>query len=227
MDVANKKKLTPEQKAANLAAGLTATGKVPKGPSPGIKKDMVPSRKGIDQAPKFPVGDYRSTGYAFTPARKNKYLEELARSGERVLARIAVGVSKRTEERHRAEDPDFRDAMDEAICQYGSKLSKEIHRRGVEGVQEPVYGNIGGQGGGTGVIGWVTRYSDRLLLTQAQRFEAGYTPKQKVEHSGSVKSEGLGLEDLSPESQDDLRRILERELEKRAANGTPPEPPVS
>lgn len=226
--MAKKPKLTDAEKAANVARGLTPNGKIPRGRGPGVPQANVPNRKnGVDKAPEFPIGDYRCTGYNFTPARKNKYLEELAKTGERVLARIAVGVSKRTEERHRSEDPAFRDAMDEALCQYGSVISKEIHRRGIEGVQEPVYGNIGGQGGGTGVVGWVTRYSDRLLLTQAQRFEPGYTPKQKVEHSGSVKSEGLGLEHLSPESQDDLRRILERELERRGPNGTPTEPPVS
>lgn len=220
-----KTKLSAAQQAANLAAGLTARGRVPKGPSPGIKKDQVPSRKGVDAAPKYGPGDYRHTGFAFTPARKKAYLDSLAKHGETVLARVEVGISKRTEERHRAEDPLFRDAMDEALRKYGAVVSKEIHRRGIEGVQEPVYGNIGGQGGGTGVIGWVTRYSDRLLLTQAQRFQADYTPKQKVEHTGSIKSEGLGLEDLSPESQDDLRRILERELAKRGTNG-PTDPSV-
>lgn len=226
--MAKKPKLTDAEKAANVRAGLTPTGKIPRGRGPGVPQANVPNRKnGLDKPPKFAPGDYRCLGFGFTPERKNKYLAALAKHGETVLARIEVGISKRTEERHRAEDAVFRDAMDEALRQYGATLSKEIHRRGVEGVQEPVYGNVGGQGGGTGVIGFVTRYSDRLLLTQAQRFESAYTPKQKVEHSGAVKSEGLGLEQLSPESQDDLRRILERELERRGTNGTPTEPPVS
>lgn len=225
--MAYKPKLTPDQIAANLAAGLTPTGKIPKGPSPGVKKGQVPSRKGVNKRPDVQPGDYRHLGFHFTPQRKNAYLAALAKHGERALARVEVGISQRTEERHRAEDPLFRDAMDEALRQYGAKLSLEIHRRGVEGVQKPVYGNIGGQGGGTGVVGFVTEYSDRLLLVQAQRHQPEYTPKQKVEHSGAVKSEGLGLEQLSPESQDDLRRILERELERRTANGPPTEPPVS
>jgi hypothetical protein len=227
LDVTKKSTLTDAERAANLARGLTATGKVPKGPSPGIKKHKVPSQKGQNALPSVTPGDYRHLGYDFTPERKNMYLAALAKHGLKTLARIEVGISQRTEERHRSEDPLFRAAMDEALRQYGAVLAKEIHRRGVEGVQEPVYGNIGGQGGGTGVVGWVTRYSDRLLMVQAQRFEPEYTPKQKVEHSGSIKAEGLGLEDLCPESQDDLRRILERELARKATNGTPTEPQVS
>jgi len=227
LDVAKKPKLSDAEKAANVRAGLTPTGKIPKARGPGVPQANVPNTKnGINKAPEFPQGDYRCTGFAFTATRKNKYLEALARTGERVLARMEVGISLRTEERHRSEDPLFKEGMDEALRQYGAVISKEIHRRGIEGVQEPVYGNIGGQGGGSGVVGFVTRYSDRLLLTQAQRFEPGYTPKTKVETT-ITKADGLGLEDLSPESQDDLRRILERELEKRGTNGTPPEPPVS
>lgn len=225
--MAFKPKLTPDQVAANLAAGLTPTGKIPKGPSPGVKKGSVPNRKnGMDKVPKYQPGDYRHLGLHFTPERKNRYLAALAKHGARAAARIEVGITERTEVRHRAEDPLFRQGMDEAMRQYGAKLIQEIHRRGVEGVPKPVFGSMG-PNAGTGVVGFVTEYSDRLLLAQAQRFEPEYTPKQKVEHSGQVKLDGLDLDKLCPESQDDLRRILERELERRKSDGTPTDPPVS
>ena len=217
------RKLTDTEKAANRAAGLTNSGRIPKGPSPGFKRANIPnSKNGINTPVKFLRNDYRCLGTHFTPARKNHYLIALRRTGERALARAEVGVSIAVEKAHRSKDHQFRDAMDEALRQHACVYTQEMKRRGVDGIQEPVFGSLGGgPGSGTGVVGWVTKYSDRLLMAQAMRFEAEYTPKSKVETT-ITKVDGLGLEDLSPESQDDLRRILERELARREASDSNP-----
>lgn len=208
--MAKRPKVSDADKAANVARGLTPTGKIP------MRGKNAPNMKnGKNKPDVFPEGDYRSLGAAFTAERKNRYLDKLRETGERSLARAAVCVSKGTVQRHRSEDPIFRAAEDEARVQHAAVYSQEMFRRGVTGIQKPVYGSQGPQMG-VGVVGWVTEYSDRLLMEQARRFEAEYTPKTKVETT-SISSTALGLSDLSPESQDDLRRILERELAK-----TPP-----
>lgn len=213
--MAKKPKLTQAEKAANVAAGLTPTGKIPKrGPN-------APSTKNGTNTPAvYPPGDYRCMGTGFTPKRKNEYLRVLKETGERAFARASVGVSERAVTRHRSEDPVFREAEDEARRQHAAIYGLEMIRRGVTGIQKPVYGHTGGQGGGTGVVGWVTEYSDRLLMEQARRHEGEYTPKTKVETT-NISSPALGLGDLSPESQDDLRRILERELAKAPPKDVP------
>lgn len=197
-----KSKLTDAEKAANVAAGLTPTGKIP-----------VSRAKGADAAPKFPEGDYRALGTNFTPKRKNRFITVLRETGEPALAAADVRVNLRTAQDHRHKDDLFRDAWDEALRQHAGIYAKEMKRRGVEGWDEPVFGSQG-KDAGTGIVGWVRKYSDRLLIEQARKHDPGYTQTQKVEQT--VKTEGgaagLNLDSLSPESRADLRRILEREL---------------
>jgi len=203
-------KLTDAEKARNVANGLTPTGRL---------KTTRPSRKGIDRQPDFPKGDYRCTGNNFTPARKNAFLDVIRREGLNPVACAEIGVSPSTVSRHRTEDPVFRDAMDEAFRQHGAALVQEAHRRAVVGVSKAVYGSQG-PGAGQGVIGFVTEYSDRLLLELLKKYDPDFrTAPAKVEVTTNVSTPkgdvGLKLEELSPESRADLKRILERELERR------------
>lgn len=209
-----KSTLTDAQKAANVAMGLTPTGRIP------IKR---PSRKGVDRQPDYPKGDYRCTGYDFTPARKNAFLEVIKREGLTSVACVEIGVHPNTVSRHRTDDHVFRDAMDEAFRQHGAALVQEAHRRAVAGVTKPVYGSQG-PGAGSGVVGFVTEYSDRLLLELLKKYDPDFkAPSAQVQVTTNVTGPqgdvGLKLEDLSAESRADLKRILERELERRAQDG--------
>jgi hypothetical protein len=210
-----KSPLTDAQKAANVAMGLTPTGRIP------IKRA---SRKGVDRLPDYPKGDYRCTGYDFTPARKNAFLEVIKREGLTSVACVEIGVHPNTVSRHRTDDHVFRDAMDEAFRQHGASLVQETHRRAVAGVTKPVYGSQG-PGAGSGVVGFVTEFSDRLLLALLKKYDPDFkTVPAKVEvttniNGGPKGDVGLKLEDLSPESRADLKRILERELERREQDG--------
>lgn len=209
-----KPKLTPEEKAANVAAGLTPTGKIP-----------TPRTRGEDKPPKFPEGDYRCTGNAFTATRKNRFCAVLKATGEKALAAAEVGVHLKTAERHRHQDELFREAWDEALRQHAAVYAKEMYRRGVEGWDEPVFGSAGGKDAGTTIVGWVRKYSDRLLLEQARKHDPGYTPTQRIESRvEAVNSPGLDLSKLSPESQDQLREILERELQRVPQEEAPDDP---
>jgi len=203
-------KIPDSVKQENLAKGLTPSGKVP------ARK----SRR--QQSDTFQDKDYRRQHTQFTPERKNRYLKVLEETGERALARADIGISSTTVFEHRSKDPAFRDAEDETLRKHAAVYSTEMKRRAVEGYQEPVYGSKGA-GMGMAVVGWVTRYSDRLLLELARRYEPEYTPRTKIESVSTVTQDSLGLQDLSPESRADLRRILEREAARKAESEEPPE----
>ena len=207
-----KRKLTEEEKAANVAAGLTPTGRIPK-----RSKDDP----GATEAPSYEPGDYRVLHTNFTDHRKNHFIRILKETGEPALAAADVGVALRTAQRHRGSDELFRDAWDEALRQHAAIYAMEMKRRGVDGWDEPVFGSQGA-GAGVGIVGWVKKYSDRLLIEQARKHDPeGYTPRSKVEATTTVETKGLSLDQLSPESRADLRRIIERELEAQAEQEDP------
>ena len=140
----------------------------------------------------------------FTSARQEKYLNALKEHGEEALARDEVGIHRETVKRHRLKTPGFNEAEEEAMRIYRARLAATVHRRGVDGVQEPIYWN------GL-VVGWVTKYSDRMLELQVKRHIPEYRDKVTVnqEHSGTVAL----LSDLSklpPDIRTDLKAIIKR-----------------
>lgn len=203
-------KISDAVKQANLAKGLTPSGKIPAKRHTRMRADT------------FQDKDYRRQHTAFTHERKNRYLAVLQETGERSLARADVGIGKTTVYEHRSSDKLFRDAEDEALRQHAAVYSTEMKRRAVQGYQEPVYGSQG-PGAGIGIVGHLTRYSDRLLLELARRYEPEYTPRTKIESTSTITQDSLGLQDLSPESRADLRRILEREAARKDEGEEPPE----
>ena len=211
--------LTDEEKAANVAAGLTPTGKVRTKRGP--RKPSL-NRKGVNKVPDLPEGDYRNLGFNFTPVRKNAFLDVIREKGSTSIACRVVRVRPNTVSDHRKKDHAFRDAMDEAFRQHAARLVEEAYRRGVEGVQRPVYGTQG-PGQGSGVVGWMTEYSDRLLLELLRKYDPDFRPAAaKVEANNTAVAAapegGLGVDKLLPESRADLKRILERELGRRKDN---------
>lgn len=200
--------LTKQEKADNVKFGMTPAGKM-----------RVP-KTGVKGTKSFPVGDYRCRRTAFDAKRKNDYLRVVREWGEEAMARAEVGVSYDTVQDHKGKDEVFKFALDEAYRQYASVLAKEIHRRAVIGVSEPVFGSQG-PGSGSGVVGFITRFSDRLLIEQTRRHNKEYTPQQVVTQTTTLKGKpSLGLDKLSAESREDLKRILERE----SVNATDLEP---
>jgi hypothetical protein len=156
----------------------------------------------------------RTSGRVFDAARREQFLEHLALHGLRAKAAREVGVCLQTVMRHLTDDPLFAEGYQHAFAQYREILEEEIHRRGVVGVQEPIFW----QGA---IVGWVTRYSDRLLMEHARRHIPEYREAIKVEqttqHGGSIAVGLADLAKLSTESRAELRRILEREGGRHAA----------
>ncbi|MBB5212617.1 hypothetical protein [Microbulbifer hydrolyticus] len=100
--------------------------------------------------------------------RKNIFLSELRRHG--IVRRAAKAASPHADGTHfasasfyklRARDHEFAAAWDDAQELAAAEVEYEIHRRAVEGYEEPVY-----QRGE--LVGTITKYSDRLLELRAK-----------------------------------------------------------
>jgi hypothetical protein len=145
-------------------------------------------------------------------ARKAKFLAELREHGivGEAMAKVSLHAKARafnTFYQARERDPEFAAAWDDALEYARSKVERELHRRAVEGYEEPVFWK--GEECGT-----IIRYSDALLLARMRALDPRYRQQNRVELSGSVTVRPLDLDSLSPESRQMLRVILEREVKR-------------
>ena len=115
-----------------------------------------------------------------TQARRDAFLEALARVGVVNEAARAAGVHRVTAYKWREADEAFAADWDDALEQCADRIEAEAMRRAVDGVEEPVY--QGGQLVGTKLV-----YSDTLLgkLLNANR-PAKYRERFDVAHSGNL-----------------------------------------
>lgn len=152
----------------------------------------------------------RSDRAPLSANRKQAFLRELSKHGVAIRAARAVSPGQPTgaistfkDERKR--DEAFSAAWDDAIENAHASLLEELIRRGKDGVDVPVQDASGK------IVGWKKQYSDKLLLAAVQARFKEFTPRVASEITARVASVPLGLSELSPESQDELARILERE----------------
>lgn len=144
-----------------------------------------------------------------TEERKQRFLDELAKHG--IIGQAAKLASLHSHRgcmasfyAERENDPAFAEAWDEALTMARGAIEAELHRRGVEGYEEPVWW----QGK---EVGSVTKYSDALLLARIRAIAPEYRQKQQVEHSGGVEMKPLQLEQLTPKQRELLAQILEED----------------
>jgi len=154
--------------------------------------------------------------------RRRVFLDELARHG--IVIRAARAASPHAGERAalktfynaRERDPEFAAAWDDAIATATSVVESELHRRAVEGYEEPVY-----QRGEK--VGTVRRYSDRLLELRAKallphyRERAGDINVTATAQAAAVASVDLEatIAQLDEEGQHALRIVLMQTLAAR------------
>lgn len=112
--------------------------------------------------------------FQFDQDAKDRVCRTIAETGRMYFAAKACGFCSQTVKDHFKHDPEFKAAYDEAMGQYRDSLEEEIHRRAMEGVEEPI---IGGKNKNE-VVCTVTRYSDRLLELHAKRHISEYREKQ-------------------------------------------------
>lgn len=107
---------------------------------------------------------------------QQKFITTLTRSGNVSGSAKAARISRQRAYAHRAEDPDFAAAWDEALSCAVDDLEAEAWRRAKTGTLKPVY--HGGK-----EVGKIREYSDTLLIFLLK----GHRPERfgsKVEHSG-------------------------------------------
>lgn len=75
----------------------------------------------------------------FTDGVKEIYLKELAATGLRVKSAHTCGVTMLTVRNHLDDDPEFAEAYEEALDTYKETVRQEVHRRSIEGWDEPVF----------------------------------------------------------------------------------------
>lgn len=132
----------------------------------------------------------------------------MEKTGNRQAAAEAAGVALVTINRYMGNgdraDPEFRARMEEAKARYIRTLEAEAHRRAVDGWDEDRLGP-------GGVMYSVRKFSDTLLLhLLKKKAPEEHGDRVVVDQTTHVTGE-LGLANLSRESREQLRQILERE----------------
>ena len=148
--------------------------------------------------------------------RKAAYLAELARCGVATRAAKAAspnasGTGLQTFKDARKTDPEFARAWADALEQHAGDLVAELYRRAMVGDQVPIQNAKGD------LIGWRSIRSDKLLLEAVRAHVPMFTPRTATEVTAKVSNVPLGLDQLSEESQEQLRQILEREQRRALA----------
>lgn len=101
-------------------------------------------------------------------------LNEIAVQGTMIRACQRVGVSMGNFSMQCSRKPALKKLVREAKAIYGERLAEAIHKRGVEGWEEPVFYQ--------GVeVGTIRKYSDRMLEIQAKRHVPEYRDKAQVD----------------------------------------------
>jgi len=121
--------------------------------------------------------DFRNIGkFKFDDQGKAKFLEVYSTTGRLTYAAECAMVCPNTVRKALKEDTAFAEAFEAARNFYGDLLQKEIHRRSVEGVKEPLINYRDNT-----IIGHVLKFSDRLLELGAKRFVPEYRDANAVE----------------------------------------------
>ena len=123
---------------------------------------------------------------AQTLAHQKAFLTAYANVGVITAAAKLVEIDRKRHYEWLAEPnkyPTYREDFADAHEQAADRLEAEMFRRGVQGIEKPVFGKLAGKDTGSGQIGTIQEYSDRMLelLIKARRPE---TFRERFEHSG-------------------------------------------
>lgn len=121
-------------------------------------------------------GKYAGQGRPFTPDRWETFFENFARCGLVNKSAWAADVTPATITNYRKSHPEFEEMFQLALSDYRESIEQEIHRRAIDGWEEPVY-----QKGE--MVGTIRRFSDRMLELKAKRHIAEYRDKVTVDQN--------------------------------------------
>lgn len=116
-------------------------------------KEPIAPRPGSDEARKAETAEARA-----------KFLDTFAHVGNVRAASKISGVGRRTHYDWLETDEAYAQAFEDARAEAADRLEQEARRRALVGVDEPVYGRLPGANAGIGIVGYVRRFSDNLLM---------------------------------------------------------------
>lgn len=155
----------------------------------------------------------QATRLKFDDAAKERYLTVLAATGFKTRAAQAAGVTRQTVATHEENDPDFAEAMQEALDHYHSRFMQHWDTLVYEGTEEPI---IGGKDRDE-VIAHKRVYPINLIAMEARRVEPGFKERSEVD----IKGGGGVLVVPANAAPDEWAKIVEG----NNANTVQPDPP--
>lgn len=162
-----------------------------------ISKVLAPFRP-VDIGPAMPGRDFSHERIAFTEEVLSHILNHIVNYGIIADACISRGVSYRQFGDLCKAFPELSTLKDEAKDLYRDKVSRCVHNRAIDGWLEPVFykGDC---------VGYVRKFSDRMLELQAKRYVPEYRDRSAVDvnvaggvlvvNSGDIKDKELWLEE--------------------------------
>jgi hypothetical protein len=175
----------------------------------------------------------------FDDRRKAEWLAVLRQTGQRTTANIKIGVHNNTISKHLKEDELFRQAFEEALLQFRESLVSEAVRRGVQGVDEPVFSrgmramdihpeDVDKLATERRVIpASIRRFSDSLLLALLKAHVPSFTDKQIVQTQSAEDAITGDLKDCTEEELELLQAFLVKVKERKEKNAEGTAPDVS
>lgn len=149
----------------------------------------------------------------FDDAAKERYLEVLGHTGFKTRAAMAAGISCQTANNHIENDPDFADAVEDALARYHSRFMEHWESLVYEGTEEPI---IGGKDKDE-VVAYKKVMPINLIAMEARRVEPGFKERSEVD----IKGGGGVLVVPANAAPDEWAKIVEGEN----ANTVQPDPP--
>lgn len=139
-------------------------------------------------------------------------LNHIVNYGVMTHACLSAGISIRTFNQMVKEYPGLSALKDEAKDLYRDKVSRTVHNRAIDGWLEPVFY----QGG---LIGYIRKFSDRMLELQAKRYVAEYRDRSAVDVSvagGVLVVNSADIEDKEAWLEEQRKR---RQIESSVVDG--------
>jgi len=143
--------------------------------------------------------------------KKDRFLEAYAKCGIITVAAEAAGVNRQCHYAWLKEDPNYPARFADAKEAAADRIDAEIVRRGVTGVDEPVFGTIYSEEGKPlkkDVVGHIRRYSDVLLIFRAKLLRPEYRERYELEVKDT--SDGKQRADFVSRRLADIDRLLSR-----------------
>ena len=133
----------------------------------------------------------------FDDASRRVFLSHYAQTAVLYKSAHAANLCAQTIRNRILKDTTFADEVEQAKQQYVELLESEVHRRGVVGIDEPIF--YKGR-----EVGTIKKYSDRMLALQVKRFCPEYG--ERIDVNASAKNTNLN-------SQIDLKALDDVTLE--------------